>query len=50
LLALCIFLIVKSINKAKDKLKKEEESKADEAVKPDDIVLLEEIRDLLKNK
>lgn len=50
LLALCIFLIVKSINKAKDKLKKEEESKPVEEAKPDDIVLLEEIRDLLKNK
>lgn len=49
LLALCIFLIVKSINKAKDKLKKEEDDKAAETP-PADIVLLQEIRDLLKNK
>lgn len=41
--AYCVFIIVKITNKF---FKKQEVKKA----KPDDIVLLEEIRDLLKNK
>ena len=41
--AYCVFIIVKIKNKF---FKKQEVKKA----KPDDIVLLEEIRDLLKNK
>ena len=52
LVALCIFLVIKAINKAKalSEKKKEEEAAAAPAPKPDDVVLLEEIRDLLKNK
>ena len=51
-IALCIFLVIKAINKAKalSEKKKEEEAAAAPAPKPDDVVLLEEIRDLLKNK
>ena len=53
IVAFCIFLIVKGINKISEKAealrKKEEDAKKEEApAKPDDIVLLEEIRDLLK--
>lgn len=57
LIALVLFVIVKAFNKLNEKKRKEEEAKkaaaAAEAakavpVKPADIVLLEEIRDLLK--
>lgn len=51
--ALAVFLLVKLMNTLKDKTekKKKEEEKAAEAVKPDpQIVLLTEIRDLLKNQ
>ena len=49
--AFCIFIIVKLLNKATEKLarKKEEEAKEEPPVKSDEVVLLEEIRDLLKN-
>ena len=52
IIALCIFLVIKAINKAKDLGKKEEAPAEPEAPapKPDDVVLLEEIRDLLKNQ
>lgn len=52
IIALCIFLVIKGINKAKSLKKKEEVPAEPEAPapKPDDVVLLEEIRDLLKNK
>ena len=54
IIALCIFLVIKGINKAKSlSEKKAEEAPAEPAApapKPDDVVLLEEIRDLLKNK
>ena len=51
LVAICIFLVIKAINKAKALAeKKKEEEPAAPAPKPDDVVLLEEIRDLLKNK
>ena len=44
-----LFLIIKSINKAKAAVVKEEEPAPEEPEeKPADIVLLEEIRDLLK--
>lgn len=46
--AFCIFLIVKAVNKLMSIGKKEEEAPAEPAAKPDDVVLLEEIRDLLK--
>ena len=53
IIALCIFFVIKGINKAKALSEKPEEAPAEPeapAPKPDDVVLLEEIRDLLKNK
>lgn len=44
--ALCLFLFVKAVNKLKRK--KEEEIAEEEPKKADDILLLEEIRDALK--
>ena len=44
IVAFTIFVVVKSFNKLQQKTKKKEEKPK----KPDDIVLLEEIRDLLK--
>ena len=44
IVALCIFFIVKAINK----FKKKEEPKEEAPVKSDEVKLLEEIRDLLK--
>lgn len=49
LMALCVFLLVKAINKFR--FKKEEEAKEEPAAEPEpdqNIVLLSEIRDLLK--
>ena len=53
IIAFVIFLVVKAMNKAMDKMsklkKKQEEGKKEEApAKSDEVVLLEEIRDLLK--
>ncbi|MCR4588438.1 MAG: large conductance mechanosensitive channel protein MscL [Lachnospiraceae bacterium] len=51
--ALVLFCILKTFNKAKEKmdaLKKKEEEKAAEESPAADIVLLTEIRDLLKNQ
>ncbi len=48
LMAFCIFICIKAINKVMSFRKKEEE--AVPAPKPEDIALLEEIRDLLKEK
>ncbi len=45
IIALCIFLFTKAINRFKKKEEKKEETK-----KSDEVVLLEEIRDLLKKK
>lgn len=47
IIAACVFVFVKFVN-GLSKPKKEEKPK--EVKKPDDIVLLEEIRDLLKNE
>ena len=55
IVAFCIFLIVKAVNKISEKaesLRKKEEAEeeaVEEATKSDEVVLLEEIRDLLKN-
>lgn len=52
IVAFCIFLFIKVIGGIKGKLikeKQEEEAEA-EAKKSDEVLLLEEIRDLLKNK
>ena len=46
-IALCVFLIVKLVNKLMS-IKKKPEPKEEAPAKPEDIVLLEEIRDLLK--
>lgn len=45
IIALCIFLVVKIMNKF---FVKKEEEKKEEPIKSDEIKLLEEIRDLLK--
>jgi len=52
IIALCIFITINSMKKAKTKLeqKLKKEEKKEEAKKPDDIVLLEEIRNLLKKQ
>ena len=47
IIALAVFFIVKLINKLMN-LKKKPEPKEEAPAKPEDIVLLEEIRDLLK--
>ena len=49
LLALVVFFMVKAINKARTAIVKEEDAAPEEpAPTPDDVVLLREIRDLLK--
>ena len=50
IIAFCVFLMVKTVNKLVSKIeaKKEKEKKKEETKKADNIVLLEEIRDLLK--
>ena len=48
IIAFCIFIMIKLINAAKKKAEKPAEEEP--AAKPDDVVLLEEIRDLLKAK
>lgn len=51
LIAICVFALVKSINKVREKFEKKEE--AEEAAPPapsNEEVLLTEIRDILKNK
>ena len=51
IIAFCIFLMVKAVNKLTSKLdeKNEKEKKKEEVKKDENIVLLEEIRDLLKD-
>ncbi|MEI6132938.1 MAG: large-conductance mechanosensitive channel protein MscL [Bacillota bacterium] len=49
LIALSIFVFVKGINKARKKLESKEEA-IEEAKVSDEVVLLSEIRDLLKSK
>ncbi len=52
IIALCLFFVVKTINKLKSGFAKKEEEIVEEAIPetPADIKLLEEIRDLLKSK
>lgn len=52
IVAFCIFIMVKAVNKLTKKVeaKKAKEKKEEEAKKAENIVLLEEIRDLLKEK
>ena len=49
IVAVCIFLMIKFINKFMKKKEAKEEKKA-EVKKSEEVLLLEEIRDLLKNK
>ena len=48
IIAFCIFILVKVINKFLHKAKEEE--KKEEPTKTDEVILLEEIRDLLKKQ
>ncbi len=48
IIALAVFLLVKLINKLMNLRKKKEEEKPAPAAKSDEVVLLEQIRDLLK--
>lgn len=51
IVAVCIFMLVKVINTLSSKTKKKEEKKEEpKPVKSDEVILLEEIRDLLKKK
>lgn len=52
IVAFCIFIFVKTVNTltSKTKKKEEKEEKKEEAKKSDEVILLEEIRDLLKKK
>lgn len=50
IVAFCIFIFVKAINAITEKAKKKEEKKEKTPVKSDEVILLEEIRDLLKRK
>ena len=50
LIALCLFMVVKFMNSMKKKEEEAAPAPAPAPVKSDETVLLEEIRDLLKNK
>lgn len=50
IVAFCIFVFVKVVNALTIKAKKKEEVKEEEPKKSDEVILLEEIRDLLKKK
>lgn len=47
IIAVCVYVMINTINKITSKVKKEEEKK-EEVKKSDEVALLEEIRDLLK--
>lgn len=50
LIGLALFFVIKSINRLQGQLAKPEEAKAEPEAPPADIQLLQEIRDLLKQK
>ena len=50
IIAFVIFIVIRLMNKAKDKLAKKEEEEKKEEETPADIALLTEIRDLLKKE
>lgn len=50
IVAFCIFIFVKVINALTNKAHKKEEKKEEAPKKSDEVILLEEIRDLLKKK
>jgi large conductance mechanosensitive channel len=53
IVAFCLFLLVKFVNKLKDGFAKKEEDVAEEPAEPvksEEVILLEQIRDALQNK
>jgi large conductance mechanosensitive channel len=50
LIGLALFFVIKSINRLQGQLAKPEEAKAEPEAPPANIQLLQEIRDLLKQK
>lgn len=50
IISLCVFIIVKIVNRIFHSKRKEEEEKPSQPVKTDEVLLLEEIRDILKDK
>jgi large conductance mechanosensitive channel len=51
IIAACVFLVIRGINKVKAKVEERKEPVLEApAQKPEDILLLEEIRDLLKKQ
>ncbi len=52
IIALCIFIAINAMKKAKERLEKrlKKEENKDEAKKSDEVVLLEQIKDLLKKQ
>lgn len=48
IIALCVFIMVKAINKLSKLKKKEEKIEESKPVKSDEVLLLEDIRDILK--
>lgn len=50
IMALVLFLMLKGVNKLMEVGKKKKEEEVPEVVKSDEVVLLEEIRDLLKKR
>ncbi len=50
IIAFCIFILVKVINKFLHKAKEEKEEAKEEPKKSEEVILLEEIRDLLKSQ
>ena len=50
IIAFVIFIVIRLMNKAKEKLAKKEEEEKKEEETPADIALLTEIRDLLKKE
>lgn len=50
IIAFCIFMFIKFINRLNRRSKKEEEKKEEAPKKSDEVILLEEIRDALKKR
>jgi large conductance mechanosensitive channel len=50
IIAVCVFIIIKFMNTLKSKVEQEKKEEASETKKAADILLLEEIRDLLKQQ
>lgn len=50
IISACIFVLIKIVNKISRKNEKEEKKEKEQIVKSDEVLLLEQIRDLLKEK